>query len=107
MIEYSPINSTHTRKQYPACLLTGGLKSKHVQLWEHAKFAAEIRHQHDEDNAGPVYLKIDTVRKQTETSLLVFKNVFTSSLFFRDTIDLYRSILLLHLVFDENIINCL
>eukprot|EP00592_Proboscia_alata_P003484 CAMPEP_0194370542 /NCGR_PEP_ID=MMETSP0174-20130528/18846_1 /TAXON_ID=216777 /ORGANISM="Proboscia alata, Strain PI-D3" /LENGTH=876 /DNA_ID=CAMNT_0039148057 /DNA_START=23 /DNA_END=2653 /DNA_ORIENTATION=+ len=59
MMEYSPINNVQKGKKYPACLLTGGLNDPRVQYWEPAKFAAEIRHQHDEDKSGPVCLKID------------------------------------------------
>ena len=30
-----------------------------MQYWEPSKFAAEIRHQHDSENSGPVCLKMD------------------------------------------------
>ena len=101
-MEYSPINNVQKGKKYPACLLTGGLNDPRVQYWEPAKFAAEIRHQHDEDKSGPVCLKIDMVRSQTAISSIIIQECFHFELaFFK--VKIYLSLNIPpHLVFYKN-----
>jgi len=59
MMEYSPVNNVKKGVKYPSCLLTGGLHDPRVQYWEPAKFAAELRHAHNDSDCPTICLKMD------------------------------------------------
>ena len=89
MMSYSPINnikkslntndSVGYRRQYPACLLSGGLHDPRVAYWEPWKFAAELRHakgdvkgftvnETDREQFRPTCVRIDTASGHFATS---------------------------------------